>query len=209
MNFRLFFLAITLLVVACQADNFDEITEVALPYEPIILEEGSQITYRLKQKGTNFNRGYGVVIEDFGIEDYYLSSDTITLCETETTIFPEGGGTSSTNIIASFSNFYITFSIDEPGNVFPGTAYIVEVLGENDILTYYGGFPFVPKCSEDYSTIVNIEEKTDEFIRGTYEAEFFQSVVDSLIAPYPDNCNDWESVGLMQAAFTIPLNTCE
>ena len=75
--------------------------------------------------------------------------------------------------------------------------------------SYYGGFPFTPKCSNNFPITLNIEEETADFISGTFEAEFFQSVADTLIAPAPDNCDDWESVGRMRAAFAIPLNNCE
>lgn len=206
MKFQLFFLSLIFIVVACQPENFDEITTETLPFEPIVLEEGSKIKYRLKQKETTHEQGYGVVANFFDTEDYYLSSDTITVCEIN---YSEDGLSSTLNVVSQFADFYITFSIDENGEVFAPTGYIAERIGENDWVNYYGGFPFTPKCSNNIPTILNIEEKTDDFISGTFEAEFFQSVVDSLIPPAPDNCADWESVGVMRAAFAVPLTVCE
>lgn len=202
----LFFLSIIFLVVACQPDNFDEITTETLPFEPIVLEEGSKIKYRFKEKETVHEQGYGVVVNSFDTKDYYLSSDTITLCEVNQS---EGGLGDTSNVIGRFSEFYITFSTDENGEVYAPSGYIVETLGDNNRVNYYGGFPFTPECSTNTPITLNIEEKTDDFISGTFEAEFFQSVVDSLIPPVPDNCDDWESVGVMKAAFAVPLTVCE
>ncbi len=206
MKSLIFFLSIIFIIVACEPDNFDEITTETLPFEPIVLEEGSKIKYRFKEKETVHEQGYGVVANFFDTKDYYLSSDTITLCEIS---YREDGLNGTLNVISRFADFYITFSIDENGNVFAPSGYIVEKLGENERVNYYGGFPFTPKCSNNTPVTLNIEEKTDEFISGTFEAEFFKSVDDALIPPAPDNCDDWESVGVMKAAFAVPLTACE
>lgn len=208
MNYKLFLLAFILIIIACQPDNFDKITEEALPYEPIILEEGHKISYRFKEKLTNHEQGYGVVIKSFGDQAYHLSSDTILVCETTTTI--TGDNSTQTSLVhAQFSNFYTNFHIGSNGEIYGSTAYLTEKSAQNEWTIFYGGFPFTPKCSQDYPVVLNIEEKTTEFISGTFEAEFFQSVADSLIAPAPDNCADWESVGIMRAAFAVPLTICD
>ena len=206
MKYVIFFLSIIFIVVACQPDNFDEITTETLPFEPIVLEEGSKIKYRFKEKETVHEQGYGVVADFFDHDYYYLSSDTITLCEVSYNVDGSGG---LLNVISRFADFYITFSTDENGEVYGPSGCIVETLGENDRVNYYGGFPFTPKCSNNTPITLNIEEKTDEFISGTFEAEFFRSIADSLIPPAPDNCDDWESVGVMRAAFAVPLTICE
>lgn len=208
MNYKLLSLALLLIIIACQPDNFDEIAEEALPYEPVILEEGNQISLRFREKETNHEQGYGVVVKSFGDDAYHLSSDTIVVCETTTTI-TDNGITETNTVLARFSKFYVNFYIGTNGEIYGSHAYITELSNQNERSTFYGGFPFTPKCSQDYPIIVNIEEKTSELIRGTFEAEFFQSVADSLIAPAPDNCADWESVGILRAAFAVPLTICE
>ena len=206
MSFRLIFLFIIVSIAACTSDNFDLITEEPLDFEPVELKKGNQITYIFQNQEKSYGNGYGVFANIGDFESYYLSSDTITLCEI--TISPNGQRT-TLNVINRFSDFAVSFDIDPDGNIIGATGHIYKVFGEDDTKTYHGGFPFTPKCSTNFPITLQIEDKTDNFIRGTFEAEFFQSVVDSLIPPVPDNCDDWESVGVMRAAFALPLTKCE
>ena len=147
-----------------------------------------------------------MVANIFNADNYYLSSDTITVCEiTES----DDGLSRSLTVISRFSDFSVSFSVDNSGNIFGASGHILANFGTDDAVNYHGGFPFSPKCVDNSPVTLRIEELTDNFIRGTFEAEFFQSVVDSLIPPAPDNCADWESVGFMRAAFDVPLTICE
>ncbi|MEM1121509.1 MAG: hypothetical protein AAGJ18_13755 [Bacteroidota bacterium] len=207
-KYSFLFFAFCLFIIACQPDNFDEIIEEPLPYEPVVLEEGNQISFRFKGRNTNYPQGYGVVVESSSSKRYYLSSDTVLVCETSI-VDTDSSSIESSNVIVRFNDFFINFTEDINGEIRTASGTIIQTSDQNERTTFIGGWPFVPKCSSDYPTVLTIEEKTSEMIKGTFEAEFFQSVVDSLIPPAPDNCADWESVGIMRAAFAIPLTVCE
>jgi len=202
---RLILLLCMFAIIACQEDNFDEFTTEPIFLEPIELKRDDQIIFRIGESEKNLERGYGVVVDFFSSDTYFLSSDTITLCDTN---FDPNGLDGTLNVIVQFSDFYVSYNTDQAGDVVNPTGAVVQVAENNEKVNYYGGFPFTPKCSTRFPTTLTIIEQTDDFVRGTFEAEFFQSIADSLIAPVPDNCDDWESVGIMQAAFNIPISIC-
>jgi len=205
MNIRLLFLLCTITILACQSDNFDDIETEPLAFEPLVLKKGNQVSYSFQGEEKDYERGYGVVVDSGIFRDYFLSSDTITLCEINSS---ENNLTDTVNVITSFSNFAIIFSVDNNEKISGATGHAVLKNGENENVNVHGGFHFSSKCGNNSPVILRIEEETDKFIRGHFEAEFFQSIV-GLIPPAPDNCSDWISVGILRAAFDIPLTICE
>lgn len=203
-----------LIVISCQEGNFDENNIEILPYVPLELTEGNNISFRTSGgEAGDYERGEGVVVKGGGIDDYdqyYLSSDSIKLCETSQMI-TDSSQTIGVQVLASFKEFYLSFHLDSWGDVHFPTGYLSLESSEKEFgrELHGGGYPFNPKCSQSIPTSLQILEITDESIKGTFEAEFFRQVTDELVAPFPDNCDEWESVGLMRAAFDVPLTICE
>lgn len=205
MSIRLLFLLCAISILACQSDNFDEIETEVIPFEPLVLKKGNQVSYSFQGEKKDYERGYGVVVDHRDYKDYFLSSDTIPLCEVT---YSEDGLSNMINVISSFSDFAVSFSTDSRGIVYGATGHAILKKGENEKVTVHGGFHFSSECGNNSPVILQIEQETDKFIRGHFEAEFFQSIA-GLIPPAPDNCSDWISVGILRAAFDIPLTICE
>ncbi|MEM1122801.1 MAG: hypothetical protein AAGJ18_20315 [Bacteroidota bacterium] len=204
MSFRLSLgvLVLALCLFSCQEENIDELTQEVLPQEPIEVETQNRLlTYRLQETEVNYENGYGVVLRGplSGSTLYAIGSDTFNCVST---VEANSVGLS---IQGSFTDFFVSFYQFENGNAFATTAILSTVV-EGDTITAYGADFIDPSCRGDVEFLVNIEEETDEFIRGTFETEFFQLIVDSTETTI--NCENWKSLGILNAEFAVPLGSC-
>lgn len=201
----LFFLLIFTTIFACQEDNFDEFTEEALPYEPTEVELSEPLlSYRIQQTEIEFPEGFGVKItnDTTKLSLYAIAADTFQ-CQADVL-----GNSLSLSTSGEIGDFFIAFFKFEDGEPFTYNAIVTTVI-DNERITVFGSDFINPDCAGDTPFLVNIEEETKDFIRGTYEAEFFKLVPPQDSTADIQGCEIWESVGILNAEFAVPLGTCD
>jgi len=202
----LFVLLILTTLFACQEDNFDEFKEEALPFEPIeVTIDDVPLTYRLADGGeVAYDEGFGVALKslDGNTNLYTIASGDITC------VGDVDSSSVGLSIEGSGIEFLISwFEFDDGGSSF-GYFSAVKTVIDGDTLTVYGPGTLVrPECAAE-PLIVNIEEETDEYIRGAYEGEFFDLVIDST-STGEITCENFRSVGIINAEFFVPLTGCQ
>ncbi|MEM1120164.1 MAG: hypothetical protein AAGJ18_06925, partial [Bacteroidota bacterium] len=158
------------------------------------------LTYRIQQTETSYESGYGIVLENpLGSTLYAIASDTFN-CTANV-----GPGQFGLSITGEFSDFFVSFYVYNGGEIVPNTATLSTIVN-GDTITAFGNTLVSPECREVVPFIVNIEEQTDTYIKGTYETEFFQLIPDSNTTTV--NCENWESLGILSAEFAVPIGTC-
>jgi len=200
----LFFLLALFCFQACKEANFDELETEVLPVEPVeVTEDEIGLTYRISnEEEVVYDDGFGVALHDtLGGSLYAIASGDFTCSsevENDVIRFQIGG---------EINDFLIIWLETPDGDVFSFQATVKTVIN-GDTIEVVGSGNLLPfGCVEENPLIVNIEEETEEFIKGTYEGEFFEFVFDSTATEL--TCDNWQSVGILNADFFVPLGECQ
>lgn len=172
---------------ACEPENYDETIEEVLPTDTtkIITDKGT-LLYRLQGRQNNFSNGFAKVVED--AQFYLVSSDSIE-CRAD-------GSYSTRN-----KGFIISFFKLGENDFGVGQGFLIQ--DTNGVRSTVFSGSFVRNCAT-VQPIVTIRKETDNFLEGTYQAEFFE-----LIGQDPNDCASWRSVGVLTAEFAVPLEVCQ
>lgn len=188
-NFSLIFFLGLSLFVACTPDNFDEIAENELPFTPTEIEEtGSKFSYKLQGVTKNYTNGFGKKVTD---SFYAISSDSIFCGDTYGSIRTK----------AQELGFLITYFELIPGTYIQADAVLSRIIN-GDTLVGFSGI-LVQNCSAP--PVITISNQTPTSLTGTYEGEFFTP---PLGGQDPNDCNNWTSIGILTADFTVPVENC-
>lgn len=167
--------------------------EFAVPLERCDVEptlEKGVFQYAFQGKPyNNYNNGFAKLIADDRF--YIVASDSIRCT-------PDGMYSTAAQ---SDTGFVITF-FKSLQNDFPGAQAVLRRVIDGDTLAVYSG-AFLRACANT-QPIVTIGRETDSILAGSYKAEFFE-----LVGQNPNDCASWRSVGVLSAAFSVPLQLCE
>ena len=165
--------------------------DFALPKNecPYIPPAKNYFQYSANGNAFKFDRGYGIRTGD---TDYFLASDSI-VC---------AGNGSYTLVQEDEERLHLNFQKDAAGDTSMETALLERNIAGNTITLYSGG-P-VAACSS-VTPEIEIYLEQEDFIEGTYRAEFFE-----MINPGADStdCNNWQSAGVIDAQFAVALVEC-
>lgn len=199
------------LFCACEADNFDMITEEELPYE--VVEIGDREQYaslnlpNLEQQ--NFSSGEGVYGGNDAEIFYVLSSKRANCNYDENGTISEF--TTSYSDSDPFPRFNIVLELTDLANLefqlLTTNLALIENINGQDTVFVNGYADF--RLWEDAGNLpeINIEHLSEDYIRGSITAEQFERVVPwDESSPY--KFEDFISLGIAELDFAILLSPC-
>jgi len=174
---------------ACDKENYDIVTEESAHTPTEVINDEPYFSFQIADVGKE-TKGYGVIIEVAGF--YVISSDSI-FCKGENGfgIISDGDG----------DNFHFTFFLDSQGTAtLPFSTLSYEENG--DTITVFNNSLHYD-CTPDAYPTVEFTEVTEDRMTGTYRGEFFRFTGDD-----SDSCDSWQSVGILESDFSVPLRSC-
>jgi hypothetical protein len=208
MRFNLIFALFAMFsLFACQKDNYDEVAEETLPHDPTeVLQHEIGITYRLNGKQVVYDKGFSMVTQDSNNLDlvhYLLVGGNLINCR----IDPEGNVPVFTTTI---DDIFIDFTINTSTGALTSNFEFVKTELNGDSVFVQGPSSFNLHCGGNIPLDIHIEEENEDFIKGTYEGEFFYLPDYSYDKKVDCEGGDIESVGTLKGAFYLPrLGRCK
>jgi len=175
---------------ACDKENYDIVTEEST-FEPTeVITDDSYFSFQMAdvQEQTG---GYGALVE---VANFYILSSDSVFCD----------GNNGFGIISDGMGdyFHFSFFLDSLGTVsLPFSTLNYEENG--DTITVFNNSLHYD-CTPDAYPTVEFTEVSADRLTGTYRGEFFK-----LIGNDADECASWQSVGILESDFSVPLKSCQ
>ena len=198
-NFHLLLLASLLIAFSsCITENIDELIEEELPFEPTeINTDNGIIEYRF-QDGTELLTEGSAKKSNNGTYYIFSTSATVNCSDNSSSI--------------SYSRqrpgdlFTITFNPDTNAIFYDLPRANIDAVINGDSMSVFNASNFFLECS-DFKLVIEIQEETEDFIKGTFTDEFFTFDL-PFVEPFRD-CSNFRSVGILTASFAVPLEKCQ
>lgn len=178
-----------LFLVSCSKESFDETIIEESPFDPVLVELESSISFRVTESDDAELLAGTAYRSTFGEVQYIIGSDGTTVECPGSSVSYDGDG----------EFFYISWIVTDQGPFVYGARFSTIIDGKKRSVALVGA----PDCVDVYADVTY--EEVDDKLVGTISGRFLY--LEYIEEPLFD-CKNWKDAGELTASFNVPLTIC-